>query len=127
MTEPTSRNVAERTTLVGACFVLTVMVGLVLSQMWGPDKSPAPVATIVGDPRKVGNLHHVLVKVSNRGDETAAAVQVSAELAIDGESTTADQTIDFLARSEDEYLVFVFEDDPDQGALAITVSGFALP
>lgn len=127
MSERTDRTSAEWTTLVVSCCVLLLVVGLVSSQMWSPRTPPAPVATLTGERHEVGAVHHVDVQVANRGDETAANVQVSVELIIDGEVITADQTIDFLAGDDEADLVFVFADDPDDGDLAVTVTGFAAP
>lgn len=121
------RSVAERTTLAASCAVLLVVVVLVAAQMSSPRTPPAPVVAVTGQPMQVGTSHHVEVRVSNRGDETAANVQVSASLTIDGDETTADQTIDFLAGHAHEDLVFVFEDDPSDGDLTVTVSGFSVP
>jgi uncharacterized protein (TIGR02588 family) len=121
------RTAAEWTALACSCLVLAVLVGLIVAQL-GDDREPAaPVAVIDGEPRAIDDLHHVDVVVTNEGDETAANVQVSAELTIDGEATTADQTIDFLAGDEEEELVFVFGDDPAEGELTVEVSGFAVP
>jgi uncharacterized protein (TIGR02588 family) len=127
MSDRTSRTSAEWTTLAVACAVLLLVVGLIGSQMFSPRTPPAPVATVVGEPYEVGGMHHVDVRVTNRGDETAANVQVNAELTIDGEATTADQTVDFLAGEEEEDLVFVFADDPGDGELSVTVGGFGVP
>ena len=65
--------------------------------------------------------------VTNDGDATAADVQVTAELVVDGTTTTADQVIDFLPGGAEEELVFVFDDDPDAGELTVVVSGFSVP
>jgi uncharacterized protein (TIGR02588 family) len=127
MSERTGRTAAEWTTLVVSCSVLLLVAGLVSSQMWSTRTPPAPVATLMGEPHEVGAVHHVDVQVANRGDETAANVQVSAELIIEGEAITADQTIDFLAGDDQADLVFVFADDPGGGALSVTVTGFAVP
>lgn len=127
MSERTGRTSAEWTTLVVSCCVLLLVVALVSSQMWSTRTPAAPVATLVREPREVGAMHHVDVQVANRGDETAANVQVTAELLVNGEAMTSDQTIDFLAGDEEVDLVFVFADDPDAGAVSVKVTGFAVP
>jgi len=122
-----ARTAAEWTTLACSCLVLAVLVALIAARL-GEDRDPAsPVAVIDGEIRSSDGLHHVDVVVTNYGDDTAANVQVSAELTIDGEVTAADQTIDFLAGDEEEELVFVFEDDPADGELTVAVTGFAVP
>ena len=121
-----ARTSAEWVTLAGCCLVLAVLVGLIASQL-NSTRAPAAPAAVVDGTEEVGGFHHVEVVVTNDGDETAANVQVTAELTIDGEVTSADQTIDFLAGDEEEDLVFVFEDDPAEGELRVAVSGFAVP
>jgi uncharacterized protein (TIGR02588 family) len=121
------RTPAEWTALVGSSLILALVVGLIVAQMSGA-RSPAAPTVTVGEVRPVGDLHHVDVTVTNEGDESAANVQVSAELTIDGEVvTTADQTIDFLSGDEEVDLVYVFEDDPADGDLAVAVTSFAEP
>ena len=127
MSDRTSRTAAEWTTLAISCGVLLLVAWLVGSEMRAPRRPPAPVATVIGEPREVGGVHHVDVQVVNNGDETAANVQVTAVLTIDGEATTADQTIDFLAGSEEADLVFVFADDAAQGELSVVAGGFERP
>ena len=89
---------AEWTALACSCLVLAVAGradrGAARRRPRGR-RHPSPWST--GSPARATGLHHVDVVVTNEGDETAANVQVSAELTIDGEATTADQTIDFLA------------------------------
>ena len=126
MSDRTARSTAEWTTFVVSCLVLGLVVALVVGQAIGDDDPPRPVAEVT-TMREVGGRHFVDVTVTNRGDETASAVQVTADLVVDGETTTADQTIDFLAGSESEDLVFVFADDPSSGELTVAVSSFAIP
>lgn len=120
------RTNAEWASLVGSCLVLAVLVGLIAAQLASTRERPSPVAEVAGH-RQADGFHHVEVVVTNRGDDTAANVQVTAELTIDGEVTSADQTIDFLAGDEEDDLVFTFEDDPADGELSVVVSGFAVP
>jgi uncharacterized protein (TIGR02588 family) len=127
MTERKARTTAEWITLGVSSLILVVLVILVATQIDDTKAPAAPVAEIVGEARKIDDLHHVEVTVTNRGDDTAANVQVSAELTVNGKATTADQTIDFLAGDEAEDLVFVFEDDPASGELTVAVTSFAAP
>ena len=121
------RSVAEWVTLVGSCAVLLVVISLIAIQMRDPLTPPAPVAAVAGDVRDVEGQYHVPVDVHNTGELTAANVQVSAELEIDGDTTSADQTIDFLAGGEHVNLVFIFADDPATGILTVTVTGYTEP
>jgi uncharacterized protein (TIGR02588 family) len=127
VTERRERNAAEWVTLAASCLVLLVVVLLVAVQLVSDRYPAAPVATIDGPPHIEAGAHHVDVVVRNDGDETAANVQITATLTIDGEDHDADQVIDFLAGGEEEELVFVFEDDPADGELSVEVAGFAVP
>jgi uncharacterized protein (TIGR02588 family) len=78
--------------------------------------------------RQVGSRFYVRVEVDNRGDRTAQAVQVVAELTQRGEVVEeAEQTVDFLSGGEVETVEFVFTEDPASGELAVRVAGFLLP
>lgn len=128
MSDRDPRTVAEWTALACSALLLAAVVGLIVVQMRGTRDPAAPTAVVVGEVREVGDLHHVDVTVTNEGDETAANLQVSAELTVDGEVvTTADQTVDFLSGDEEEDLVFVFEDDPHDGDLTVAVTSFSRP
>lgn len=121
------RTGAEWVALAGSCAVLGVLVLLVVLQLIGAQDPAAPTVQSIGESRAVGDLHHVEVTVRNEGDETAEAVQVTAALVVDDETTEGDQTIDFLAGGEEVDLVFVFAEDPGDGDLTVEVSGFTVP
>ena len=122
-----ARTSAEWVTFVLSCAVLLVVIALVVVQLREEETEAAPEAKRVGPVRVVDGQHFVDVEVTNGGDATAANVQVGAELVIDGEASEADQTIDFLAGSETEDLVFVFDDDPGDGELTVGVTGYGVP
>ncbi|HQZ34446.1 MAG TPA: hypothetical protein PK020_08470 [Ilumatobacteraceae bacterium] len=121
------RTTAEWTTFIASCVVLVAVIGLIVAQLFGTSSPPAPQAEVRLPYRVEASSFHVTVEVSNHGDKTAANVQVTATLAIDGETTTADQTIDFLAGDATKDLVFVFNDDPTDGTLTVAVSSYSLP
>ena len=125
MNERGGRTAAEWVTLVASLLVLAVVVAAIVAQH-GSKAPPAPVA-VVDAVRSVGDAHHVEVTVRNDGDDTAEDVQVLASLEVEGETTDADQVIDFLAGDEEEQLVFVFADDPADGELTVEVTGFTVP
>ena len=126
MTERQPRSPAEWVTLLVSLLVLAVLVGLIVVRLVDERDPAAPVATIDGV-EEIGDVHHVEVTVRNDGDDTAADVQIVAELVIGDETTEADQVLDFLAGDEEEQVVFVFEDDPADGELSVSVSGFSVP
>jgi uncharacterized protein (TIGR02588 family) len=111
---------------VSALVLLAIIVALIVLAFQGSDPA-APVAETPGAVRHVGEQFLVPVEIVNEGDESAAQVQVQAELTIGGTTTAADQVIDFLGRGERRQLTFVFEDDPGGGELAVGVVSFAEP
>lgn len=111
---------------VSALILLAIVTALIVLAFQGSDPA-APVAEAPGAVRQVGKQFFVPIEIVNEGDESAAQVQVQAELTIGGMTSTADQVIDFLGRGERRELTFVFEDDPASGELAIGVLSFAAP
>lgn len=126
MTSRTPRTRAEWVSLAGSASVVLLVVALIVAQIPGSDQPAAPVAR-VNQIRQVGDAFHVDVTVDNRGDTTAANVQVLAELRVNGEAFTGDQTIDFLSGGERRDLSFVFGGDPALGDLEVRVTGYAAP
>lgn len=126
MTREDRRTTAEWVTFAASSAVLLVVVALIALQMLGTDDPPAPVATTKSI-REVAGAFHVDVSVRNDGDDTAANVQISADLTVGGNVSTGDQTIDFLAGAEVADIVFVFDDDPREGELVVVVTGYAAP
>jgi len=121
------RTVAEWTTLAVSSLVLLGVVAAIVIEMATADAPAAPVAR-VARVVTIGDRHGVRVTVTNEGDETAANVQVTAELTVGGEAPeSGDLSIDFLAGGEVQELVFVFDRDPDGGELSVAVTGFEDP
>lgn len=127
MSSDRERSTAEWATLAASCVVLLLVVGVIVAQMFAATAPPDPVAEIRPPYRVEAGSFHVSVEVSNRGDKTAANVQVAATLELDGETMTAEQTVDFLAGDATQELVFVFSDDPAAGTLTVNVSSYSLP
>lgn len=124
----TSRTAAEWLTFTVSALLLSLVVALIVVQIPGEHAPPAPVATQAGAVRAERGEFFVPVDVENKGEETAQNVQVLATLtAADGTEIVADQLVDFLAGGEVERVEFVFDDDPREGELEITVSGYSVP
>lgn len=121
------RTNAEWVTFAVSCVVVLAVAGLLVVQLLRHDEVARPVARVAGPVVATSGAFHVPVDVRNNGDETAAEIQVTAELTIDGETATADQTIDFLAGGEQESLTFVFDDDPRAGELTVGVGSYRAP
>ena len=126
MTKRPARTSAEWTTFVVAVVILLAVIAAIVAEALRHHDPAQPVATHERTER-VGGDFHVIVLLENRGDKPAEAVQVAASLEVDGETTEADQVVDFLAGDDEEELVFVFGDDPDEGKLTVEVTGFTVP
>ncbi len=126
MSERPPRSAAEWTTFGVAVAVLLAIMAAIGVEASRHNDDAAPVAVIKGT-RRVGDQFHVAVVVANEGDKAASNVQVNASLEVDGDTLEGDQTVDFLAGSDEEELVFVFGEDPDDGELSVEVSGFTVP
>lgn len=126
--QPTGRSAAEWITFGVALLLLSVVVGLIVAQIPGEHTPPAPTVTRAGAIREAKGSFFVPVEVENTGDATAQNVQVLATLTTaDGQEIAADQVVDFLAGGEVEQLEFVFEEDPSEGELELSVSGYGVP
>jgi uncharacterized protein (TIGR02588 family) len=121
------RSAAEWVTFVVSLLVLGVVVALIGVQHFAGQEPAAPAAEIAGPVREQGGHWYVPVEVTNHGDDTAENVQVLATLTIDGETFEGDQTIDFLSGREVEEVAFAFDEDPADGELVVTVSGYVVP
>ena len=120
------RSPVEWVTFAVSVVIIGIVVALVAVEIPGSKTPPAPVAEPgIVEPR--GDHYVVPVVVENRGERTAAEVQVHATLTIDGEEHDGDQVVDFLSGGEVEELEFVFDDDPTEGDLEVRVTGYGLP
>lgn len=127
MSARASRSTAEWATFAVSSLVLLTLLGAIALEAARSDDPAAPVAAVDGAVERRRGQFHVPVSVRNQGDATAEAVQVLVSLDIDGETTDADQTVDFLAGGDRQELVFVFDDDPADGELRVRVTGFTVP
>lgn len=123
----TKRSGPEWVTFGVAAGVLLLVVAALVGLAFRTSDPAAPAAKEPGPVRKVDGRYFVPVDIVNNGDEAAAEVQVSAELVVDGVTTTGGQVIDFLGGGEMQSLTFAFGDDPAGGKLTIDVTAFAAP
>jgi uncharacterized protein (TIGR02588 family) len=107
--------------------ILAVVVGVLAVLTFQTADPAAPAADPPGPVRQVGEQFFVPIDIVNHGDLGAAEVQVMAELTIDGTTTSGDQVVDFLGSGERQELTFVFADDPADGELVVSVTGYAKP
>lgn len=121
------RTAAEWVNFTIAAALVLAVAGAQVARVLGPESPAAPVARPAGPVTERGGMFQVPVDVVNRGDEAAANVQVNASLEIDGETFDGDQTLAFLSGRETLRVVFVFDEDPDEGDLSVQVTGFSEP
>ncbi len=108
--------------------VAIVAVVAVLLFDWATRSSSPPTFRLTpGAVRAAEGAFHVPVDVENIGSRAAADVYINAELKMRGEMVTAEETIKFLAPGETTGVTFVFELDPRQGELSVSVTAFRDP
>ncbi|BAY86421.1 hypothetical protein NIES267_59280 [Calothrix parasitica NIES-267] len=124
------RTIAEWVTFSMASSILVAVVGLV-SFTWIKQPAQKPPVLVVNSNkplRKFNGQYYVPFELVNRGGQTAASVQVKAELRINGKvEETGEQQIDFLSRREKETGAFVFSQNPEEGELILRVASYKLP
>lgn len=123
------RSLAEWVTFGIATLVLIAIVSLVIYD-WVATPNTAPVIELTqsGEIREVNGQYYIPFTIKNIGGNTAEAVQLIAELKIDGEvEESGEQQIDFLAGDESEEGAFVFNRDPSEGELILRVGSYKMP
>lgn len=123
------RTRAEWWTFGIAVALVAAVVGVVcVSWATGPSGPPALRAEQSGPVTRDGAAYRVPFEARNEGGEAAAAVQVVAELTIDGTvEGEGEQSIAFLSGGERESGAFLFDADPATGELTISVASYARP
>jgi uncharacterized protein (TIGR02588 family) len=123
-----TRTTAEWVVFALASSVILVLAGAI-AVLWTQPYDPAQVsAKRVGEVRVVGTDSYVTAEVTNDGDETAEAVQVQAEMTVDGNVMgEAEQIVDFLSGGETEEVVFIFSDVPAGAEIEVSVASFKVP
>lgn len=127
--QPRSRSFAEWTTFGIAALLVLIVAGLVVYD-WISTPATPPVVQLMqsGAVRAEGGQFYVPFTVTNSGGSTAEAVQLIAELELDGEIVEdGEQQIDFLAGDETREGAFVFSQDPQQGQLSLRVASYQQP
>lgn len=123
------RSSAEWITLITALGILLTVIGLIgYSWLTRPEGEPWLAVHHSIEVRGEAGPFHVPFEVVNTGGETAEAVQVIAELEMNGEvRETGEQLIDFLSRKEKAEGVFIFSQDPRQGKVRVRVASYKRP
>lgn len=123
------RSLAEQVSFGIAASMLAILVGLVCYLWLGKREPevPNPVVTVKPTQELLGQFH-VPFELTNKGDNTAASVQVVAELSMKGAiAETGEQQIDFLSSHETESGAFIFSQDPRKGKLVVRVASYKIP
>ncbi|MGF1535445.1 MAG: TIGR02588 family protein [Elainellaceae cyanobacterium] len=122
------RSLAEWVTLCTSLVVLVGLVGLVIFD-WqiNQNRPPAFRVEITESARVTDGHYYVPFSIVNTGGRIARTVQVTAELQVDEATETGEQQIDFLSGNERKHGSFVFDHNPQSGALMIRVASYRLP
>jgi uncharacterized protein (TIGR02588 family) len=123
------RSLAEWVSFGIASAILLAVVGLVIYD-WVAIPQGAPTLSIAqdGEIREESGQFYVPFVVENVRGNTAEAVQVMAELRIDGEVVeSGEQQIDFLSGRETHTGAFVFTRDPAEGELVLRIGSYKEP
>ena len=114
--------------IVGACLLLA-MVGYLVLDAWQTEAaSPPDIVMESGAFGRQSAGWRVEVKVANRGDEPAEALELRAELTLDdGEVEEAALTIDYLPPHAEADAAFLFKKDPRGGELRLRAVGYLEP
>lgn len=108
--------------------ILTALISLVIFA-WTQQKNTPPIVTLQTTEtiREVEGQFYVPFTVTNTGGETAASIQIIAELKDGTYQETGEQEIEFLSGGELEEGAFIFSRDPRQGQLKLRVASYQLP
>ena len=122
------RVTPERATFAAAAVILLSVAGAIVG-LWVQQRDPVAVTVEqVGEVRFAGRQGYLTAEVQNTGDETAEAVQVIAELIVDGEVIAdGEQFIDFLSGGEIETIVFLFDQAELDAETELRVASYKVP
>ena len=123
-----SQSAAERISFFISLALVAGVLGAV-GYLWMRDRTQSPpVLAIETQIELRQDKYYVPFVVTNTGGETAEAVQIIAELRVNGVLVEwGDQQIDFLSNEEEAEGAFVFTRDPSGGDLTVRVASYKLP
>ncbi len=118
----------ERATFAAAAAVLLGLAGAI-GFLWVEARDPVSlIVEQVGEVRVVERQSYLTAEVQNTGDDTAQAVQVIAELIVDGEVVAdGEQAIDYLSGGEIEQIVFIFDRPAPEADTELRVASYKVP
>lgn len=124
------RTTVEWITLGISVMIIASLVGLISYLYVSGGSTPAiiEVKPQFDQIRKVQDRYYVPVEITNVGGETAeeVTVQISLESA-NGQTESAEVTIDFLAGQDRANATVAFGEDPSQGEVTVDVVSYLEP
>lgn len=122
------RATPEGVTFAVAAALLLGLAGAI-GVLWFQEREPVRLTVeLIGEVRVVDGDSYLTAQVRNAGDETAQAVQVVAELVVDGEVIAdGEQLIDFLSGGEVEEIVFILDQTAQEGETNLRVASYTVP
>ena len=112
---------------VGACLLVGTLATLVYDTV-STTASPPDLHVEVITVATTSAGYRVDVRVRNAGTQTAAEVQVRAEVSVDGSAVeTADAVIDYVAGGASATAGLLFAKDPRAGDLSVRAVGYRAP
>lgn len=120
---------AEMVTFAIASLIVAVLIGLVIF-VWVTESHEDPILAVTRDEaiEEHRGAYYVPFTVTNEGGGTAEAVEIVAELRLNGEiEETGQQMIDFLSSKEEEEGVFIFRTNPADGDLSVRAASYKMP
>lgn len=126
---PQTRSPWKWLTFGLASLFLITLIGLVIyADFLNQNRPPVLTVDIIEPFREVDEQFYVPFTVANEGGESAEAIQIVAELRLDGETDEmGEQQIDSLSGGEKVQGSFVFSHNPSQGDLVLRVASYREP
>ena len=113
---------------VASLFLLTLIGLVIYADFLNQNRPPVLTVEVIGPFRAVDEQFYVPFTVANEGGESAEAIQIVAELRLEGETNeTGEQQIASLSGGETMQGSFVFSHDPSQGDLVLRVASYREP
>ncbi|MBE9193516.1 TIGR02588 family protein [Gloeocapsopsis crepidinum LEGE 06123] len=127
--EQQKRSLAEWVSFGIASFILAAIAGLVIYEWLVQDNRPPAISVRrAGNTRQVQDQFYIPFAVTNTGGQAADAVQVVAQLRVDGKvEATGEQQISYLSKGETKNGAFIFDRNPNQGKVVLRVTSYQQP
>lgn len=108
--------------------LVALIVSLILYSWFnGVENPPVISLTLASEIRNENGQYYVPFEVTNTGGGMAEAVQVIAELQMNGNTEMGEQQISFLSSGEVQKGVFIFTQNPEKGDLKVRVASYKIP